>query len=76
MKETFLIPERRRWLITALIFFAIVFNYLDWQIVYTLKPMLKKEFQLAEDGYAFNAGSTVGKFIKLTDSSPINRSAP
>lgn len=52
MTKPFLIPERRRWLIVAVIFLAIVFNYFDRQIVSILKPMLKKEFQLKDDGYA------------------------
>ncbi len=45
-------PERRRWFIVAVIFLAIVFNYYDRQIVSILKPMLKKEFDLGDDGYA------------------------
>lgn len=52
MSKPFLIPERRRWLIVAVIFFAIVFNYFDRQIVSILKPILKEEFQLKDDGYA------------------------
>jgi len=46
-------PERRRWLIVAIIFVALVFNYLDRQIVAILKPVLKAEFQLDDAGYAF-----------------------
>jgi ACS family hexuronate transporter-like MFS transporter len=46
-------PERRRWLIVAVIFVALVFNYLDRQIVAILKPVLKTEFQLDDAGYAF-----------------------
>ncbi|TDO22907.1 MFS transporter [Pedobacter duraquae] len=48
-----ILPERRRWLIILVIFLAIVFNYFDRQIVSILKPVIKKEFQLADDGYAF-----------------------
>ena len=39
-------PEKRRWLIVAVIFLAIVFNYVDRQIVSILKPVLKGEFKL------------------------------
>lgn len=46
-------PERRRWMIIAVIFIAIVFNYFDRQIVSILKPIIKKEYGLGDDGYAF-----------------------
>lgn len=46
-------PEKRRWLIIAVIFLAIVFNYADRQLVSILKPMLKGEFKLDDSGYAF-----------------------
>lgn len=45
-------PERRRWLIVAVIFLAIIFNYVDRQIVSILKPTLKDVFSLGDDGYA------------------------
>ena len=45
-------PERRRWFIIAIVFVAIVFNYVDRQIVSILKPTLKSEFDLGDDGYA------------------------
>ncbi len=45
-------PERRRWFIVAIIFVAIVFNYVDRQIVSILKPVLKGEFSLDDRGYA------------------------
>jgi ACS family hexuronate transporter-like MFS transporter len=45
-------PERRRWFIVAIIFLAIVFNYVDRQIVSVLKPVLKGEFNLGDSGYA------------------------
>jgi len=45
-------PETRRWLIVAIIFLAIVFNYIDRQIVSVLKPILKVEFGLDDSGYA------------------------
>lgn len=48
-----MLPERRRWLIVAVIFLAIVFNYVDRQIVSILKPTLKQVFSLGDDGYAF-----------------------
>jgi ACS family hexuronate transporter-like MFS transporter len=45
-------PERRRWFIVAIIFLAIIFNYVDRQIVSVLKPVLKEEFNLDDSGYA------------------------
>lgn len=45
-------PLYRRWLIILVIFLAIVFNYYDRQIVSILKPMLKAEYGLGDDGYA------------------------
>jgi len=45
-------PERRRWFIVAIIFLAIIFNYVDRQIVSVLKPVLKGEFSLDDSGYA------------------------
>lgn len=45
-------PEKRRWFIVAIIFLAIVFNYVDRQIVSILKPVLKGEFSLDDRGYA------------------------
>ncbi|MBZ4191543.1 MFS transporter [Niabella beijingensis] len=50
--KRFLSPERRRWFIIAIIFLAIVFNYVDRQIVSILKPVLKSEFGLDDSGYA------------------------
>lgn len=51
--KTLLSPEKRRWFIVAIIFLAIVFNYVDRQIVSILKPMLKSEFNLNDSGYAW-----------------------
>ncbi|MBX2953130.1 MAG: MFS transporter [Leadbetterella sp.] len=45
-------PDTRRWLIIAVVFVAIVFNYMDRQLVSILKPMLKTEFSLNDEGYA------------------------
>lgn len=45
-------PETRRWLIIAIVFVAIIFNYVDRQIVSILKPILKSEFSLDDSGYA------------------------
>jgi ACS family hexuronate transporter-like MFS transporter len=45
-------PEIRRWFIIGIIFIAIVFNYVDRQIVSILKPILKKEFDINDAGYA------------------------
>lgn len=47
-----LTPQRRRWLILALIFSAIVLNYIDRQILSILKPTLKVEFGFDDRGYA------------------------
>ncbi|MBX3593558.1 MFS transporter [Sphingomonas sp.] len=47
-----LTPERRRWLIVAVVFVALLFNYLDRQIVAILKPVLKSEFKIDDAGYA------------------------
>lgn len=44
--------EKRRWFIVAIIFVAIVFNYVDRQMVSILKPLLKSEFDLDDSGYA------------------------
>lgn len=45
-------PQRRRWVILGLIFSAIVLNYFDRQISSILKPTLKGEFGLDDQGYA------------------------
>lgn len=45
-------PLRRRWLILAIIFGAIVLNYVDRQILSILKPTLKAEFGFDDRGYA------------------------
>jgi MFS transporter, ACS family, hexuronate transporter len=47
-----LTPHRRRWVILAIIFAAIVLNYVDRQIVSVLKPTLKAEFGFDDRGYA------------------------
>lgn len=51
--KALLSPEKRRWFIVAIIFLAIVFNYVDRQIVSILKPVLKSEFSLNDSGYAW-----------------------
>lgn len=43
---------RRRWFIVAVIFFGIVFNYVDRQIVSILKPEIKESFGLDDSGFA------------------------
>ncbi|MDF3077713.1 MAG: major facilitator superfamily 1 [Sphingobacteriaceae bacterium] len=50
--SSFLVPSRRRWFIVSIIFFAIIFNYFDRQIVSILKPVLKDHFKLDDAGYA------------------------
>ena len=47
-----LAPDRRRWIILALIFGTMVLNYVDRQIVSILKPTLKAEFAVDDRGYA------------------------
>jgi MFS transporter, ACS family, hexuronate transporter len=49
---SFLSPQRRRWLILAVIFAAIALNYVDRQILSILKPTLKSEFGFDDRGYA------------------------
>jgi ACS family hexuronate transporter-like MFS transporter len=49
---SFLVPRRRRWFIIFIIFLAIVFNYFDRQIVSILKPVIKDEYHLGDEGYA------------------------
>jgi len=49
---SWLTPEKRRWVILALIFGAMVLNYVDRQIVSVLKPTLKAEFGIDDRGYA------------------------
>lgn len=44
--------ENRRWVIVFIVFFAIVFNYVDRQLVSVLKPILKNEYGLDDAGYA------------------------
>ena len=45
-------PHKRRWLILAVIFCAVVLNYVDRQILSILKPTLKGEFGFDDTGYA------------------------
>ncbi len=45
-------PLRRRWFILAIIFAAIVLNYVDRQILSILKPDLKAHFGFGDRGYA------------------------
>lgn len=47
-----MIPQRQRWWILALIFGAIVLNYVDRQILSILKPDLKQHFGFDDRGYA------------------------
>jgi ACS family hexuronate transporter-like MFS transporter len=47
-----LTPERRRWIILALVFAAMVLNYIDRQILSVLKPTIKQVFAIDDRGYA------------------------
>src|ERR1700742_3408966 len=42
-----------RWVICALLFFAATINYLDRQVIATLKPTLQKEGIWDENGYSW-----------------------
>ena len=43
--------DRRRWLIVGLVFFAIMLNYVDRQILALLKPTLEAEFEWSDVDY-------------------------
>ena len=44
-----------RWVICALLFFAITINYVDGQVLGVLKPLLEDEFGWSENDYANTA---------------------
>ncbi len=44
--------DRKRWVIVALVFFAIMLNYVDRQILALLKPTLEAEFRWSDRDYA------------------------
>ncbi len=46
-------PRRRRWVIVATIFIAIICNYLDRQLLSVLKPEILSEFGIDDNGYAW-----------------------
>ena len=46
-------PDKRRWILLGVMFFAIIFNYVDRQIVSILKPTLKAAYGMADSDYAF-----------------------
>lgn len=50
--SSLLAPDRRRWFIVVIIFIITVFSYVDRQVVSILKPILKDEFSLDDNGYA------------------------
>ncbi len=49
--------ERRRWLIVALAFAAIMLNYVDRQIIALLKPMLQSDFGWSDRDYSHMASA-------------------
>lgn len=51
------IADRRRWLIVALVFVAIVLNYVDRQILALLKPTLQAEFGWTDRNYSHMASA-------------------
>ena len=44
--------DRRRWIVVALVFVAIMLNYVDRQILSLLKPTLSAEFNWTDGDYA------------------------
>lgn len=52
VKANNLKPEHRRWIIVGIIFTITIFSYIDRQVVSILKPIIKKEFSLEDNGYA------------------------
>ena len=44
--------DRKRWIIVALVFVAIMLNYVDRQILALLKPTLETEFRWSDQDYA------------------------
>lgn len=44
--------NRARWIIVVMVFFAIMLNYVDRQILALLKPTLQAEFQWSDQDYA------------------------
>ena len=49
--------DRRRWVIVALVFVAIVLNYVDRQIIALLKPTLQAEFDWSDRDYSHMASA-------------------
>src|SRR5437763_1289683 len=45
--------SKYRWIICALLFFAATINYLDRQVIATLKPMLQERGVWDENGYSW-----------------------
>lgn len=44
--------NKRKWVIVATLFVAIICNYLDRQLLSILKPVIKDFFEIGDDGYA------------------------
>ena len=51
-REGFLTPDRRRWIIVALVFFAMVLSYVDRVTVSFLEKEIKDVFGIGNQGYA------------------------
>lgn len=47
-----MMTDRKRWIIVALVFVAIMLNYVDRQILALLKPTLEAEFRWSDQDYA------------------------
>ena len=47
-----MVADRKRWIIVALVFVAIMLNYVDRQILALLKPTLETEYRWSDQDYA------------------------
>ncbi len=53
MTKTFLKPSTRKWVIVAMMFLAIICNYLDRQLLSILKPEILEHFSIGDFEYAW-----------------------
>lgn len=52
MNQLLVDKNKRKWVIVATLFVAIICNYLDRQLLSILKPSIKDFFEIGDDGYA------------------------
>lgn len=52
MNQFLVDKNKRKWVIVATLFVAIICNYLDRQLLSILKPGIKEYFEIGDDGYA------------------------